>query len=119
MAMSSHCRYDNGGKYFIHRHTINNCILSKSFGCISVKQSYILYITNLDLSFSQNQISSTKSNLPDNTPKGEEVKWLLKEGGGLIFKCLDISLESTPTLHVVYISTPTTNHLSTLVPSQS
>ena len=50
---------------------------------------------------------------------GEEVKWLLKEGGGLIFECFDISLESTPTLHVVYISTPTTNHLSTLVPSQS
>ena len=46
---------------------------------------------------------------------GEEVKWLLKEGGGLIFECFDISLESTPTLHVVYISTPTTNHLSTLV----
>ena len=40
-------------------------------------------------------------------PMGEEVKWLLKEGGGLIFECFDISLESTPTLHVVYISTPT------------
>ena len=53
---------------------------------------------------------------PDNTPMGEEVKWLLKEGGGLIFECFDISLESTPTLHVVYISTPTTNPL---VPSQS
>ena len=50
---------------------------------------------------------------------GEEVKWLLKEGDGLIFECFDISLESTPTLHVVYISTPTTNRLSTLVPSQS
>ena len=49
---------------------------------------------------------------------GEEVKWLLKEGGGLIFECFDISLETMPTLHVVYISTPTTNHLSTLVPSQ-
>ena len=57
--------------------------------------------------------------ISDNTPMGEEVKWLLKEGGGLIFECFDISLESTPTLHVVYISTPTTNHLSTLVPSQS
>ena len=44
----------------------------------------------------------------------KEVKWLLKEGGGLIFECFDISLESTPTLHVVYISTPTTNHLSTI-----
>ena len=54
-----------------------------------------------------------------NPPMGEEVKWLLKEGGGLIFESFDISLESTPTLHVVYISTPTTNHLSTLVPSQS
>ena len=32
---------------------------------------------------------------------GEEVKWLLKEGGGLIFKCFDISLESMSTLHVV------------------
>ena len=49
----------------------------------------------------------------------EEVKWLLKEGDGLIFECFDNSLESTPTLHVIYISTPTTNHLSTLVPSQS
>ena len=61
----------------------------------------------------------TYRNLPDNTLMGEEVKWLLKEGGGLIFECFDISLESTPTLHVVYISTPTINHLSTLVPSQS
>ena len=49
----------------------------------------------------------------------QEVKWLLKEGGGLIFECFDISLKSRPTLHVVYINTPTTNHLSTLVPSQS
>ena len=45
---------------------------------------------------------------------GEEVKWLLKEGGGLIFECFDISLESTPTLHVVYISTPTTKYSGTL-----
>ena len=38
----------------------------------------------------------------DNTPMGEEVKWLLKEGGGLIFECFDISLESTPTLPEVH-----------------
>ena len=37
----------------------------------------------------------------------------------LIFECCDISLKSMPTLHVVYISTPTINHLSTLVPSLS
>ena len=28
--------------------------------------------------------------------------WAMGEGGGLIFECFDILLESTPTLHVVY-----------------
>ena len=40
---------------------------------------------------------------------GKEVKWLLKEGGGLYF---NIPPESTSTQ---YISTPIINHLSTLV----
>ena len=30
-------------------------------------------------------------------PTCEEVKWLLKNGGGLTFNCLDNPLESTPT----------------------
>ena len=47
-------------------------------------------------------------------PWAEEVKWLLKKAG--VFQCFDIPLESRPTQ---YISTPTINHLSTLVPSQS
>ena len=53
---------------------------------------------------------------PDNTPMGEEDKWLLKEGCVLIFECFDIPPESTSTQ---YISTPIINHLNTLVPSQS
>ena len=28
---------------------------------------------------------------------GDQLKWLLKEGGGLILECFDISLENTPT----------------------
>ena len=59
------------------------------------------------LSHFTNRMSKKLLYSPDNTPMGEEVKWLLKEGGGLIFECFDISLGSTPTLHVVYISTPT------------
>ena len=41
------------------------------------------------------------------------LDFFLKMGGGLIFECFDIPLT------VQYISTPTINHLSTLVPSQS
>ena len=32
-------------------------------------------------------------------PMGDELKWLLKEGGGRIFESCDISLENTPTSH--------------------
>ena len=43
--------------------------------------------------------------LPENTPMGEEVKWLLKEGGGLIFECFDISLRkyAHPTCCIAYL----------------
>ena len=34
-----------------------------------------------------------------NTPMGDELKWLLKEGGGHTFESCDISLENTPTSH--------------------
>ena len=34
-------------------------------------------------------------------PMGDELKWLLKEGGGRIFKSCDIFLENTPTSHTV------------------
>ena len=36
-----------------------------------------------------------------NTPMGDELKWLLKEGGRCIFENCDISLENTPTSHTV------------------
>ena len=32
---------------------------------------------------------------------GDELKWLLKEGGGRTFESCDISLENTPTPHTV------------------
>ena len=32
---------------------------------------------------------------------GDELKWLLKEGGGHIFESCDISLENIPTSHAV------------------
>ena len=35
---------------------------------------------------------------------GDELKWLLKEGGGRIFESCDISLENTPTSHVVSLA---------------
>ena len=34
-------------------------------------------------------------------PMGNELKWLLKEGGGCIFESCDISLENMPTSHTV------------------
>ena len=34
----------------------------------------------------------------ENTPMGDELKWLLKEGGGHIFESGDISLENMPTV---------------------
>ena len=41
---------------------------------------------------------------PENTPMGNELKWLLKEGGGRIFKSFDISLENTLTSHTVSLA---------------
>ena len=35
---------------------------------------------------------------------GDELKWLLKEGGGHIFESCDISLENTPTSHAVSLA---------------
>ena len=35
---------------------------------------------------------------------GDELKWLLKEGGGRIFESCDISLENTPTTHAVSLA---------------
>ena len=35
--------------------------------------------------------------ISESTAMGDELKWLLKEGGGLIFVCFDISLENRPT----------------------
>ena len=35
---------------------------------------------------------------------GDELKWLLKEGGGRIFESCDISLENTPTSHAVSLA---------------
>ena len=37
-------------------------------------------------------------------PMSDELKWLLKEGGGRIFESCDISLENTPTSHVVSLA---------------
>ena len=39
--------------------------------------------------------------ISQNTLMGDELKWLLKEGGGCIVKSCGISLENTPTLHTV------------------
>ena len=36
-----------------------------------------------------------------NTPMGDELKELFKEGGGCIFESCDISLINTPTSHAV------------------
>ena len=36
---------------------------------------------------------------PENTPMGNKLKWLPKEGGGCIFESCDISLENMPTSH--------------------
>ena len=35
---------------------------------------------------------------------GNELKWLLKEGGGRIFKSRDISLKNMPTSHAVSLA---------------
>ena len=35
------------------------------------------------------------------TPMGDELKWLLREGGGRIFESCYISLENMPTSHTV------------------
>ena len=35
---------------------------------------------------------------------GDELKWLLKEGGGHIFKSCDISLKNMPTSHAVSLA---------------
>ena len=35
---------------------------------------------------------------------GDELKWVLKEGGGRIFESCDISLENTPTSHAVSLA---------------
>ena len=35
---------------------------------------------------------------------GDELKWLLKEGGGRIFESCDISLENMPTSHAVSLA---------------
>ena len=35
---------------------------------------------------------------------GNELKWLLKEGGGRIFESCDISLENMPTSHTVSLA---------------
>ena len=35
---------------------------------------------------------------------GDELKWLLKEGGGCMFGSCDISLENTPTSHTVSLA---------------
>ena len=40
----------------------------------------------------------------DNMPMGNELKWLLKEGGGCIFESCDISLENMPTSHAVSLA---------------
>ena len=35
---------------------------------------------------------------------GDELKWILKEGGGCIFESCDISLKNTPTSHAVSLA---------------
>ena len=35
---------------------------------------------------------------------GDELQWLLKEGGGCIFESCDISLENMPTSHAVSLA---------------
>ena len=40
----------------------------------------------------------------ENMPTGDELQWLLKEGGGLIFESCDISLENMPTSHAVSLA---------------
>ena len=40
----------------------------------------------------------------ENTPMGNELKWLLKKGGGHIFKSCDISLKNTPISHAVSLT---------------
>ena len=41
-----------------------------------------------------------------NTPVGDELKWLLNEGGGCTFESCDISLGNTPTSHAVISLAP-------------
>ena len=43
----------------------------------------------------------SKASALENTPMGDELKWLLKEGGGRIFESCYISLETTFTSHTV------------------
>ena len=40
----------------------------------------------------------------ESMPTGDELKWLLKEGGGHIFQNCDISLENLPTSHAVCLA---------------
>ena len=52
--------------------------------------------------YSEWMYTDTHLHIPlENTPMGDELKWLLKVGGGQIFKSCDISLENTPTSHTV------------------
>ena len=43
-------------------------------------------------------------NLSKNMPMGDELQWLLKEGGGRIFESCDISFENMPTSHAVSLA---------------
>ena len=40
----------------------------------------------------------------ENTPMGDELKWLLNEGVGCIFESCDISHENMPTSHAVSLA---------------
>ena len=42
--------------------------------------------------------------VPENMPMGDELKRLLKDGSGHIFKRNDISVENVPTLHTISLA---------------
>ena len=76
-------------------------VFGSSFGLTQIQHRLVQYPVILD-GYPSNKDICIITVISHNTPMGEEVKWLLKEGGGLIFECFDISLKNTPTLHVAH-----------------
>ena len=74
---------------------------SGSSGNITLRMPLILWLPRIQVILTQFSLHTVIS---QNTPMGDELKWLLKEGGGRIFESCDISLENTLTSHAVSLA---------------